>query len=245
MLGFDLKSIESDLRDCLLPSAQPFAVAVIEFTFKGELSRTGAMSILGQKIPQVELPPSILDQIWNEVDTVHRLALLTTQLEDSVAFISSSTGRTQINGDTKLNAFIQEILMIDASKWGDISCATLNTSVQLRHLKSLMHGLQEKASGDLFGTLDRKFKKPLSPQDRETCLKCGRNAKDLNILVNTLKEFLLKLMEVGLSFDPYIKKNLQYVGDGRLADYDWFIEEFPEDLKNENALEVYQLFKTM
>ncbi|CAK9251647.1 unnamed protein product [Sphagnum jensenii] len=126
--GFDLPSIESDLRDSLLPSAQPFAVAVIEFSYKGELSVTGALSMLGQKIKQEDLVPSLLDQIWREVDTEDRLTMLTSQLEDCVAFISTAGSKSQISGDTKLTSFLIEILMIDPAKWAEIGCPTINTA---------------------------------------------------------------------------------------------------------------------
>ena len=43
--------------------------------------------MLGQKIRQEELSPSVLNNIWEEVDTEHRLAVLTNQLDNCVAFI--------------------------------------------------------------------------------------------------------------------------------------------------------------
>ena len=102
--GFDFKSIESDLRDVLLPSAQLIAIAAIEFSFRGDTSVSGAASRLGQLIPQVELPVAVLDQIWTEVDTEDRLTRVLAQLEDCVAFISSSGGTgVQLGGDTKLS----------------------------------------------------------------------------------------------------------------------------------------------
>ena len=43
--------------------------------------------MLGQKIRQEELSPLVLNNIWEEVDTEHRLAVLTNQLDNCVAFI--------------------------------------------------------------------------------------------------------------------------------------------------------------
>lgn len=63
LMGFEFSRIEADLRDSLLPSARPILIATHEFTFKGEVVLTGAMEKLGQKIKQIDLPPSILDQV--------------------------------------------------------------------------------------------------------------------------------------------------------------------------------------
>jgi hypothetical protein len=244
LLGFDFASIESDLRDSLLPSAQPFAIAVIEYSFKGELTVTGALSMLGQKIKQEELLPSVLDQLWIEIDTEHRLSLLMTQLEDCVSFISSASGRSQINGDTKLSSFLTDVLMIDSQKWADISCPTMITYVCLKHIKSVINGLNErKHGGNLFYNLPAKFKKSLTTEQTNRLIQCVKHAKDLKILVNALHDLLMKLNESGLTFEEFIFYNLPYVGDGQLDGCDWYQEWFPKDLTLDYTYETYYLLK--
>jgi hypothetical protein len=149
-----------------------------------------------------------------------------------------------MSGDTKLCAFILDILMIDSTKWTEVSCPTLNTSVCLKHLKSVMNGLYERQhGGNAFHDLAEKFKKPLTSIQVDSLKRCGQRAKDLTILVNTLKDFLLKLQESSLVFEEYIKFNLPYIGDGLLDGCDWFEEFFPADLKLESTYETYLLLK--
>ena len=89
LLGFDFERIESDLRDALMPSLQPIAIAIGEFSFsvsfssnysiiyfyscvsdsstlfvsQGELKETGGLKLVSEKIKQEDLPSSVLDQV--------------------------------------------------------------------------------------------------------------------------------------------------------------------------------------
>lgn len=242
LVGFDFKSIEADLRDALLPSAQPLAIAVIEFSFQGETTVSGAASRLSQLIPQIDLPAPVLDQIWEEVDTEDRLSRVLMQLDDCVAFIASSSGTgVQLSGDTKLSSFALEVLMVDEQKWLSVATTAMNTSVQLKHIRSLMTGLHERRmEGNVFKELSEKFKKSLSPQHKKALQSCMKHAGSQGIiLVAAMRAFLLKLMQSGLSFDTYLYYNLLYVDDSDLDECSWFSTYFPKDLTIEYAWETF------
>lgn len=247
MIGFNFKAIESDLRDALLPSAQPFAVAAIEFSFRGESAVSGAASRLGQLITQVDLSAAVLDQIWTEIDTEDRLTRVLTQLEDCVAFIASSAGTgVQLSGDTKLSSFVLDVLMVNERKWMDAATTAINTSVHLKHLKSLSTGLHERRmGGNIFKDLSEKFKKRLSDVHKNALLECLRAAgSETQLLANALRTFLLKLMQSGLSFDAYLYYNLLYVDESVLDECSWYEMHFPKDVSIEYTWEVFLLLES-
>ena len=234
------------MRDSLLPSAQPLAVAVIEYTFKDEVTITGAMSKFEVKIKQEELAPSIIDQLWTEIDTQQRLTLLTGLIQDVITFISttnSNAGLTSLHGDVKFHSILSDVLLIDADKIAAVSCTTLKTSVCIKHLKSLMYGLVERQhDGDLFHQLAEKFKTKLSPAHQDKLNKFVTScSKDLNCVVECLKDFLVKLQDSGnsLYYFPELYENLLYVRDGVLTERPWVSESFPSDLSVEYALDTF------
>lgn len=250
LLGFDLQSIELDLRESLLPTAQPLAVAVIEYSFKDEISTTGAMTKFENRIKQEELSKSTVDQIWTEIDTEQRLILMSSLLQDSVTFVSSTndkSGMPGINGDVKFHLFLKDVMLIDDEKLDAIDCSTLQSSVCMKHLKSLMYGLVERQhDGNLFYRLQDKYKLQLKPSELELLDKfVATSSKDLLIVVKCLEDFLLKLQDSGsgYSFCPELFENLLYVRDGVLADMDLVTSSFPQDLKVELAMETYYYLK--
>lgn len=70
LLSFDLSRVESDIRDALLPSAQPIAIVIRDFKFKNELKETGALERMATRIKQENLPAAMLEQVCH-VDTFY------------------------------------------------------------------------------------------------------------------------------------------------------------------------------
>ena len=137
LTGFDFAHIERDLMDTLVPHLCPFEVTVREYQFQGEMGTNNSMLRLGSRIKQKPLPNTVLDQIWIEVDIDHRRALLTSQLEDCVTFLasSSSAGGAELDGETKLESYLLNTLLLDEKKWAEMKCPTLCSQVKLCHLK--------------------------------------------------------------------------------------------------------------
>jgi hypothetical protein len=246
LLGFDFQRIEADLRDELLPSAQYFALAIREFAFKGEITSTGALSALSQRIAQEDLPPSVLDQIWEEIDTETRLLMLEQQLEECVAFIGSAGSAGRLNGDTKLASFVLDTLLIDESRWAEMACPTVTNAVCLRHIKAVINGINErKNSGDVFHDLPSMYREELSEAQLEALRKCAQSAGNLQMLVTALFDFIMMLKTASYNFDAYIFANLFDIGDGSLYDEQWYHDSFPRDIMNTQSYATYTALRGM
>jgi hypothetical protein len=67
LVDFDFARIESDLRDALRPSAQPFALAHREFLFKGEIKEKSVeatmLAGLSLRITQSSLSDDVINQV--------------------------------------------------------------------------------------------------------------------------------------------------------------------------------------
>lgn len=137
LTGFDYTSIERDLMDTLVPHLCPFEVTVREYQFKGEMGTNNSMFRLSNRIKQKQLPSTTLDQIWVEVDIDHRRSILTSQLEDCVTFLANSSAASgaELDGETKLEAYLLNTLLLDEKKWAEMKCPTLCSQVKLCHLK--------------------------------------------------------------------------------------------------------------
>lgn len=209
---------------------------------QGELQARGGITTVSDKIKQEELPSSILDQIMTEVDTDDRYTRLMTQLEDCVAFLTfflSSTSR--MNGDTKLSTFIVDAMLVAPEVWREVSCATIDREVLLKHLKSLLTGMDERQNG-AFHSLDDKYRKPLSAQGVEALKQFLKKAGDMSLLLETMKDLML-LFVSPMATAATLKENL-IAREMDLADCDWFVEYFPsEQVPIECMLEAYKVLK--
>ena len=136
LAGFDFASVEQNLMDSLVPHLCPFEVTIREFQFKGEIGVTNSMSNLNKRIKQQPLTEATLDEIWREVDFEYRRALLTSQLEDCVTFLSNSSsgGGAALDGETKLEAYLLNTLLLDQQKWDEMKCTSL-AQIKLCQLK--------------------------------------------------------------------------------------------------------------
>jgi hypothetical protein len=181
-----------------------------------------------------------------EVDLDHRYQRLTKQLEDCVAFLTfflSSTSR--MNGDTKLSAFIQEAMLVSTDVWREVSCATIDREVCLRHLKSLINGMDERQNGGEFYKLDAKYREPL-PQDGADALReFVKRAEDVGLVTEVLKE-MMDMLSSPMSTAPSVKENLYYVGRGdELYGCAWYESHFPSTIRIESILETYRTIKSL
>jgi hypothetical protein len=201
--------------------------------------------MVSEKIKQEELPSTLLDQIMVEVDLDHRYVRLTTQLEDCVAFLSfflSSTSR--MNGDTKLCTFIVEAMLVGADVWKEISCASVDREVCLKHLKSLISGMDERQNG-AFHKLNDKYRAPLPKEHLEALKGFVKQAADVGLVVEVMRD-MMDMLTSPMSTAPELKNNLYNIGRGdELYDMEWYVEGFPDDIKVESILEAYKAIKSM
>jgi hypothetical protein len=102
--GYDLLRVEQSLAQTLLATAKPMVLQIIHYQYSGELRRTDRLQKLRDRVAQEELPRSILDTIWVEIDTQNRLRRLLNQIEVCIGFLVSIGGSAvrRIDGATKL-----------------------------------------------------------------------------------------------------------------------------------------------
>jgi hypothetical protein len=156
----------------LLASSGPLVVHTRQFEYAGELRRAGGMRLLSSHVPQVALPSGLMEQVWKDIDTKHRLVMLMTLVEDCVLHLvattttlssSSSSGvdddgsnssdgvtTTTSQQEVLLERYVLDVLLVDARRWRDVACgAALSQQVRVKHLQSLYMGLEERLGDPL------------------------------------------------------------------------------------------------
>jgi hypothetical protein len=178
-----------------------------------------------------------------EIDLDHRYVRLTQQLEDCVAFLSFFLGSTsRMSGDTKLSSFIQEAMLVSPEFWREVSCPTIDREVYLRHLKSLINGMDERQNG-AFHKLDMKYRAPLGSQFIEPLKNFVKRAENLPLVLEALVD-MMSILTSPMATYPTVKDNLpERLGD--LYDCDWYMNFFPADIPVEAILETYKALKSM
>jgi hypothetical protein len=213
---------------------------------QGELQERGGMNLVAEKIKQVELPALLLDQIMVEVDLDLRYLRLMKQLEDCVAFLNSFLSSTSsMNGETKLCSFIVEAMLVSPQAWKEISCASIDREVCLKHIKSLITGMDERQNGGEFYKLDSKYREQLSPEHVELLKLLVHKADNITLVLQALKD-MMDMLSSPLYTAPSLKANLYYVGSGdELAGCAWYDQYFPESIGIENILETFRAINNM
>jgi hypothetical protein len=93
-LEYDLPRLEEALSSQLLgQGASPLAISIRHFHYMGEAHAVGLLGALSASVPQSALPVSVLDQVWVEISTRHRLTRLLTLLETIVRFVGNVGSR--------------------------------------------------------------------------------------------------------------------------------------------------------
>ena len=170
---------------------------------------------------------------------------MTSQLEDCVSFINSVGGISEFSGDTRLSAFVVDIMLIDAKEWEKVDCQSL-APMCLKHLDSILQGLLERASGgDVFSNLALTFKEPLSVAATEALKACAKGASDLGLLVGGLKDVLLFALDPSPNLANYSLYECLLLRCDELYDHSWFSELFPRDLNCAHAHASFTLLKNM
>jgi hypothetical protein len=121
---------------------------------KGEIRRSGGLRLLSSRLPQSRLSDALLDQIWAEVDTQHRLQRLMTQLEECISFLLSTSIQSRSDdeppdafldhasgaaeesdsaangeGNVFLEDFVLNTLLVDPKRWKDVSGSVISQQV--------------------------------------------------------------------------------------------------------------------
>ena len=134
-LSYDMEQVASGLEALLLSGKQPVNLHMRLYQYRGEVLRSGQLSRLETKVPQIDLPEAMLETIRGELVTVHASRQLLGLLETSVSFLASGGAA---DPDMELGAFVTKVLLIDKDKWVSMSTPTARSpTMRLGNLKSL------------------------------------------------------------------------------------------------------------
>ena len=105
---------------------------------------------------------------------------------------SAGSSAWKLDGDTKLQTFVLEISLLDAAVWDEMACPTINSSVCLKHLKSLQRGIRRREREDcLFPDMDMAdYGAPLTADQEQQLRRCARQATQLSVLVDAMEDFI-------------------------------------------------------
>ena len=188
-----------------------------------------------------------ISQILVEVDLHQRYTELVKQLEDCIAFLLfflSSSAR--MSGDTKLSVFITEAMLVSPATWAEVTSSSIDKEVCLKHLKSLVTGLDERQHGGEFYKLKSQYKEKLSPEQIEQLRVCVPHSDNTPLLLDTLREMIAMLSSGPLATNPDLKSNLYNVGDGYdLSTMRWFTQYFPESISIRAVYHTYVALKSL
>ena len=181
------------------------------------------------------------------MDLHQRYTELVTQLEDCIAFLLfflSSSAR--MSGDTKLSSFITEAMLVSPVAWAAVSSNSIDKEVCLKHLKSLVNGLDERQHGGEFYKLKTQYKEKLTVDQMEQLRVCVQHAENLPLLLDTLREMMEMLSSGPIATNPDLKSNLYNVGDGYdLSTMRWFTSHFPETISIRAVYHTYLTLKSI
>jgi len=250
-LGFDLARLEDALVVVLLGrGACPITLAIRHFHFAGEAQRTGLLTTLAGRIPQLPLPSSTLDTIWAEVDAEFRLSRLLTQLEDIIRFVGgmspSAWGKSGKSGGgsgaTRVEVFALQTLLLSPESWAELTTPTLSSSVTLAQLGALYTGLDERANGDPIDRTDPRYREEV-PEGllMELQVALGVTEFDGDVLRAAMHDLLAEqLVEPNFPADASLKQYLGFASQVDLDDEDWFVGGFPDGLELRHAFHAFK-----
>mmetsp|Transcript_5312 Transcript_5312/g.5426 ORF Transcript_5312/g.5426 Transcript_5312/m.5426 type:complete len:591 (-) Transcript_5312:37-1809(-) len=242
--GFQFHKINHDLREVLLATCSPLALHIFQFQYSGEIRKSGGLRGLGSKTKQIPLSVSILNEIWKELDTQHRLTRLLSLLEGCIAFIVSSGGtgtNFQLNeGDTLLEDYVLGTLLMNPNKWEEIRCPSLAQHVRLHHLQCLYLDLERRNGYDPLFQVALAYRDPI-PDNLLSQLRQNLIKIDLSIFTPILREFCTEqLVSATWPSENNLKEFIGYSTEVDLESFDWF-ELISSELELRHAYELYKL----
>ena len=91
-LSYDFAQIQVALRNGFLAGKQSVTLRIRHYQYRGDGLQSGRISGLRRRIPQKDLPQSILQQICDELDTQDRVTHFMGKLEVCMGFVSEIGG---------------------------------------------------------------------------------------------------------------------------------------------------------
>ena len=111
------------------------------------------------RVRQENLPKSVLEMIWKEIDTQDRLDRVMMIIENCVVSIVSVGGKTVQQTETSsimLEDYVLNTLLISREEWVQTTTPLISKQVNLAHLQSLLMFFEEHMSGSQVNNISIK-----------------------------------------------------------------------------------------
>jgi len=241
-LDYDFDKIEATLANSLIGGKMPVKLQIRHFQFRGDVKNAGHLSELHLRVPQKPLTPSILESIWQDIDTRDKLMKLMRQVEMCISFIGSigSSSQSDINGQTFLHQYVLKTLLIEPEVWEQITTQAITQNVQLCHLQSFYVELEEKMYGSPLDKVEDCYREFFTEEETKIV---KENAKyfDLQVLIPILRQFLVEVLcEAKWDVSASLKQYLTFItASVDLEELEWFNEKLPEFLQLRHTYQFY------
>src|SRR3990167_9817738 len=246
-LQYDLIEIQKALYNTVIVGKRPFIIQIRHFHYLGDLKVAGKLSGLHLRVPQVNLPESILENISTELDTHERVHQLFTYLEICISFLLSiGSSNVSIRGDITLSDFIINTLLISQDIWYEITTTTITQQVRLQNIQCLFMFLEEQMKGNPLDQVAPIYKEPLSSSHINE-LRSVSKFLQVNVLLSMLRDLMIQqLSESKWPATDNLKQYLTYLNTSiDIEEATWFHEHFPESLTLAQAYNTFQYLSTM
>ena len=251
-LTYDLEKIQQSLFNIILSNKFAFKLQIRHFQYRGDIKNTGQLVNLHRCVKQEGLPPSILENIWVEIDTKDHFTRLMGQLEMCITFIVSVSGggtdlsrKSSLDPYTPLQNYILNTLLIDPAIWSEITTQTISQSVRICHLQSLFLNLEEKMSGNPVDNIAQRYREELVASQEDNLKRAAKHL-DLTILLPIFRNFIIsQLTDPNWEPNENLKEYLTYAaGDFDLDSAPWY-DHFPDTLTLAHAYRIYLLLSSL
>eukprot|EP00656_Telonema_subtile_P006887 TRINITY_DN13207_c0_g1_i1.p1 TRINITY_DN13207_c0_g1~~TRINITY_DN13207_c0_g1_i1.p1 ORF type:complete len:588 (+),score=180.88 TRINITY_DN13207_c0_g1_i1:156-1919(+) len=239
--GFDFQAIEAAVSNQLFGCKSAININIVHYPYKGQLQKSGQLSLVASHIPQVRLNSSVIEALTVQIDTQAAALALLSVLEDSINFIAAFGSAQMMAVDSSFEQFVCDTMLQRGAWEGSCGFAALE-QVQLKHIQSLFVMLEEKISGSLANRVALLFQDALEEADLQA-LQDSAPKMDLGILLPLMHDFLSKQIE-DCEPEAELREYLTYAAAVDLEGLDWF-ELFPEGPRVRHAMALYTILTTL
>ena len=165
---YDFASIQNYLKTGVFGGKQSIRLNIKRYQYQGDISASGGIYQINNRIPQQSVPQSIMQLIFIEVDTRARFVELISKLEIVISFINNIGGSSFTEmylKKTLLRDYAVKTLQIPSKDWDQAVTPTINGQIKLCHLRSLFMNLHDKNKG--YAHIPAKYKVALLPAEED------------------------------------------------------------------------------
>jgi len=144
-------------------------------------------------------------------------------------------------GDLLLEKYILETLLVEPSRWSELSTPAISQQIKIKHIQSLFMGLEERSMSDPLDAVALKYRDSLEEPLQEALdfIFLTLPPTDSSILLTAIRNFATEQLCSGnWSANAILKEYLLYSAP-ELEECSWFVESFPDVLELRHSYALY------